>query len=158
MENVYEEVQDNPGSRLRLRFPPDARYGKFVRERLTSFAETYTLPDADFHEFITAVGEALANALEHAKTSDTIEISAWFVNGSLLIATVVDTGIGFAIPKIAASPTLPPPDSERGRGLSIMKTCTDLFTVRSKPGQGTAVILGRYLHQSDHPDRLNSAG
>jgi anti-sigma regulatory factor (Ser/Thr protein kinase) len=158
MKNVHEEVQDIAGAHLRLRFPPDARYGKFVRERLTSFAETYALPIPDLREFISAVGEALANAVEHAKTRDAIEISAWFVHGSLLMATVVDTGIGFTMPQISASPALPPPDSERGRGLPIMRSCTDLFTVRSKPGQGTAVILGRYLRDGHRPDRLVSAG
>jgi len=157
MKNVHEEVLDFAGARLRLRFPPDARYGKFVRERLTSFAETYALPDPDLREFIAAVGEALANAVEHANTRDAIEISAWFIHGSLLMATVVDTGIGFAMPP-PAGPALPPPDSERGRGLPIMKSCSDLFAVRSKPGKGTAVILGRYLHHSDRPDCLASSG
>ena len=157
MKNVHEEVLDFAGARLRLRFPPDARYGKFVRDRLTSFAENYALPGPDLREFITAIGEALANAVEHAKTKDAIEISAWFIHGNLLMATVVDTGIGFAMPP-PAGPALPPPDSERGRGLPIMKSCSDLFSVRSKPGTGTAVILGRYLHHSDSPDRLVSTG
>jgi stage II sporulation protein AB (anti-sigma F factor) len=158
MENVHEDVQEITGARFRLRVPPDARYGGFVRERLASFAEAYALPDPDVREFIVAVGEALANSVEHAKTNDLIEISAWFVNGGLLMATVVDTGVGFEMPRIPAGPALPPPDSERGRGLPIMKSCTDLLTVRSRPGHGTAVILGRYLSAGDRSDRLVPAG
>ncbi len=134
-----------PGAILRLRVPPDARYGKYVRERLMSFANTYELPEADLREFMIAVGEALANAIEHAQSREAIEVATWFLDGDKLVATVVDTGIGFAPPDVPAGPALPPTDSERGRGLPIMQSCTDVFTVRSRPGKGTAVVLGRYL-------------
>jgi len=102
------------------------------------------LTGADLREFITAIGEALANAIEHAKATDPIEISACLVDDDIVMATVVDTGIGFS-PGDIGERALPPTLSERGRGLPIMKSYVDLFTVRSEPGRGTAVILGRYL-------------
>ena len=142
---------------LRLRVPPDARYGKFVRERLARFAAEASLTGADLREFITAIGEALANAIEHAKATDPIEISAYLVDDDIVMATVVDTGIGFA-PDDTGERALPPTLAERGRGLPIMKSYVDLFTVRSEPGRGTAVILGRYLPGRRPPATPDSAG
>jgi anti-sigma regulatory factor (Ser/Thr protein kinase) len=44
-------------------------------------------------------------------------------------------------------PSLPGADAERGRGLPIMRRCSDIFAIRSEPGRGTAVVLGRYLQR-----------
>jgi anti-sigma regulatory factor (Ser/Thr protein kinase) len=61
------------------------------------------------------------------------------------MATVIDSGAGFSTEGPEAE--LPDALSERGRGLPIMRSCTDIFAVHSVPGKGTAVILGRYLRQ-----------
>lgn len=143
--NEHDTPEQAVGASLRLRVPPDGRYGKYVRERLTSFAEAFPLGEDELRAFVTAIGEAVANAVEHSKSADVIEVAAWVVDDEKLIATVVDTGVGFAAPAAIVDPELPPVTAERGRGLPIMKSCTDLFTVRSQPGQGTSVILGRYL-------------
>lgn len=144
MTPLDEADREAGGATLRLRVPPDARYGKYVRERLLSFGSSFEIGESDLCEFVTAIGEALANSIEHAQTADSIEVSAWLLDGDKLIATIVDTGVGFADPP-SQNPALPPNYSERGRGMPIMKQCTDLFTVRSSPGEGTSVILGRYL-------------
>lgn len=132
------------GASLRLRVPPDPRYGRYVRERVTSFAGTHDVPEHDALEFVTAVSEALANAIEHSRSAETIEVSCWLVGDDQLIATVVDYGVGFEGP-VLGEPRLPEPLAERGRGLPIMRRFTDLFSVRSAPGKGTSVILGRYV-------------
>jgi anti-sigma regulatory factor (Ser/Thr protein kinase) len=95
-----------------------------------------------------ALGEALANAIEHARAERPIEISCR-VNGERIVATVRDEGIGFDDEAIAAPsgrlPDLPESSAERGRGLPIMRRCSDIFAVQSEPGKGTAVVFGRYL-------------
>jgi anti-sigma regulatory factor (Ser/Thr protein kinase) len=141
--NVNELRPAGDGASLRLQVPPDPRFGRYVRERVVSFAASVSVPKADALEFVTAVSEAFANAVEHSRTPQTIEIRCWIVDREQLLATVIDQGIGFG-PE-ALTTQLPDGLAERGRGLPIMRQYTDLFTVRSAPGEGTAVILGRYV-------------
>jgi anti-sigma regulatory factor (Ser/Thr protein kinase) len=136
-----------PGGTLRLQVPADARYAKYVRARVSGFASGHVVEDEDLREFLTAVGEALANALEHSQSSDSIDITCWF-DGDRLIARISDAGVGFAAPDDPrAIATLPHVYSEHGRGMAIMDRCTDIFAVKSAPGMGTTVILGRHLHE-----------
>jgi anti-sigma regulatory factor (Ser/Thr protein kinase) len=132
------------GASLRLCIPPDPQFSRYVRERVAGFAASLAVPDADALEFLTAVAEAFANAVEHSRTPQSIEVRCWIAGGDQLLATVVDQGIGFGVPD-AAEPRLPDELSERGRGLPIMRRYSDLFDVRSEPGKGTAVTLGRYV-------------
>lgn len=139
-----------PGATLRLHVPPDPRYAKYVRARVAGFASAYALPDPDVRDFLTAVGEALANAIEHARSAGDIEVSCWMLGGDHLIATVTDSGVGFhPNAPLAADPALPQPLAERGRGLPIMRRCTDTFAVRSEPGKGTTVVLGLHVRPRD---------
>ncbi len=131
------------GASLRLEVPPDARYGRSVRERVAEFAYAHDIPAADADEFVTAVSEALANAIEHSGTPDQIEIACWVAGGDRLVATVVDHGVGFDADRALGRPCPHDPLAERGRGLPIMRRYTDLFSIRSRPGQGTSVTLGR---------------
>ena len=141
------------GASLRLKVPPDARYGRSVRERVAEFAFAHDIPDADADEFVTAVSEALANAIEHPGTPDTIEIACWVAGGDKLVATVVDHGVGFDADRALAEPGVPDLLAERGRGLPIMRRYTDLFSIRSVPGKGTAVTLGRSVRHGARRQR-----
>ena len=94
---------------------------------------------------MSAVGEALANAIEHSGSSEVIEVRCQ-IQDDKIIATVIDSGRGFETPPVPEKP-IPDAFSERGRGLPIMQRCTDIFAVRSVPGKGTAVVLGRYLRE-----------
>ena len=131
------------GQRITVRIPPNARFSGSVRREVMSFAGRFQLSRQELEEFIFAVGEALANAIEHSRSSDVIEVRCQVENDKI-VATVVDSGAGFRsgfVPKAE----LPDAYSERGRGLPIMRRCTDIFAVHSVPGRGTAVVLGRYL-------------
>ncbi len=121
-----------------------------MRENVLAFASTLAIPNDDMGDFLTAIGEALANAIEHSGSHDPIEVSVWMVGGDRLIATVVDRGIGFEPTGSGTSePRLPDSFAERGRGLAIMRSCSDIFSVRSTPGHGTAVTLGRFVHRDE---------
>jgi anti-sigma regulatory factor (Ser/Thr protein kinase) len=131
------------GQTLKVRIPPNARFGRGVRREVLSFAGRFEIGHDELEEFIFAVGEALANAIEHSRSSDVIEVRCQ-VEDDKILATIVDSGTGFKIDPIANA-TLPDELTERGRGLPIMRRCTDIFAVHSVPGRGTAVVLGRYL-------------
>jgi stage II sporulation protein AB (anti-sigma F factor) len=129
---------------LRLRIPPDPKFGGYVRNRVAAFAANHDIPENIAEEFITAVSEALANAVEHARSAH-IVTSCWIVGGDQLVATVVDDGVGFEAETVLGDRHLPDPLSERGRGVPIMRKYTDHFAVRSTPGKGTSVTLGRNI-------------
>jgi serine/threonine-protein kinase RsbW len=126
-----------------LRIAPQARYARFVRSAVSSYARNRGVSETDLEQFLTALGEALANAIEHAKTERPIRIRCRLDEGTIT-ATVADAGIGFP-PGSRPITHLPPPMSENGRGLPLMRRCSDIFRVRSVPGKGTAVLLGRRL-------------
>ncbi|MGZ3499026.1 MAG: ATP-binding protein [Vulcanimicrobiaceae bacterium] len=130
---------------LKVRIPPNARFGRSVRQEVISFAHQYAIDRDDLDEFIFAIGEALANAIEHSGSNDIIEVRCQIEDDKIL-ATIIDSGTGFETEPV---PNIPLPDelSERGRGLPIMRRCTDIFAVHSVPGKGTAVVLGRYLRR-----------
>lgn len=138
--------QSAPGARnLRVRIPPSPRFSGNVRQQVLSFAGDHEINKQELEEFIFAVGEALANAIEHSRTSDVIEVQCRIEDDKIL-ATIVDSGAGFASDSVP-SVSLPDPFTERGRGLPIMRRCSDIFAVHSVPGRGTAVVLGRYLRK-----------
>lgn len=137
------EPRQGGGPSLKVRIPPNARYGKSVRDEIVTFANNYRVARGDLDEFIFAIGEALANAIEHSGSNDVIEVRCQ-IEADKIIATVIDSGKGFET-QPAPDAVLPDELSERGRGLPIMQRCSDIFAVRSVPGKGTAVVLGRYL-------------
>ena len=128
---------------LRVCIPPNARYGKGVRDEVIAFAGRHNISICDLEDFIFALGEAIANAIEHSGSHEAIEIVCR-IEQDKIIATVTDSGRGFVTDPLPKRP-LPDQYSERGRGLPIMERCSDIFAVRSVPGKGTAVVLGRYL-------------
>jgi anti-sigma regulatory factor (Ser/Thr protein kinase) len=149
-------VPAKAGASLRLEIPPDARHGRSVRERVSEFACAHDVPPADADEFVTAVSEALANAIEHSGTPDAIEVACW-ISGDKLVATIVDHGVGFDTDRALGGADVPEPLSERGRGLPIMRRYTDLFSISSVPGKGTSVTLGRSVRYGA-PQSLRAGG
>ena len=140
---IKDDARSGGGASLRVRIPPNARFGKSVRDEVVTFAHQFAISRQDLDEFIFAIGEALANAIEHSGSADVIEVRCQ-IEGDKIIATVIDSGRGFETTAVPKNP-LPDELSERGRGLPIMQRCSDIFAVRSVPGRGTAVVLGRYL-------------
>jgi anti-sigma regulatory factor (Ser/Thr protein kinase) len=119
-----------------------------VRERITAFGASRGIPQADLEEFVGAISEAFANAIEHSGTK-TVEVTCTIVRNERLIATIVDHGVGFSTDDVKMR--LPDPLAERGRGLALMRRYSDFFSVTSAPSKGTAVTFERMLR---HPVRI----
>jgi anti-sigma regulatory factor (Ser/Thr protein kinase) len=135
----------NPGAEMQLSVLPDPKLGGYVRQELMAFAETQGIAKPEVADFVAAIGEAVANAIEHAHTRKPIEIAAWLLGEDRLFASVRDHGVGFAPGGSERLLALPDAFAERGRGLPIMRRCTDLFSIRSAPGQGTRITLGCHV-------------
>ena len=128
---------------LDFRVAPQPHLSRLVRERVIEFARTHDVGEDDLAYFLTALGEAVANAIEHAKADQPILVEVR-VGDDRIVATVQDRGVGFPT-ALVIEPELPDSHSERGRGLPIMRRCSDIFALHSEPGRGTAVVVGRYL-------------
>lgn len=127
---------------LRLRVPPNPRFGKIVRDAVTAHAVRFDVSPASLEDFLFAIGEGLANAVEHSSTSDAIDIRCR-IDHEKIVVTIVDSGCGFS--STPGDDVLPTGLVERGRGLPIMRRCSDIFAVHSVPGRGTAIVIGRYI-------------
>ena len=130
---------------LRLCVPPDARYVPQVRRALGSFAHRHKVAERDIDTLLLAVGEAMANAVEHSDSTHDIEVQCR-VDDREITATVIDSGRGVERSTGDRFLPLPEPLSERGRGIPIMQRCTDMFSMRPLPGGGTGVVLGLLRH------------
>jgi anti-sigma regulatory factor (Ser/Thr protein kinase) len=145
-----ERRQPAREAQLWLSVPPDPRAGTQVRRDVLAFAREHGIADGDeLADFVTAVGEALANAIEHAHTTEPITIAMWLLGDDRLFVSVQDKGIGFRPVERPIDSSLPDALEERGRGLPIMQRCADIFSVSSAPGQGTRITLGRYVHRAN---------
>lgn len=131
-----------PEAQLRLCVPPDPRLGGYVRQELNAFARLQGIEPESVTDFISAIGEALANAIEHSHSRKPIDVVAWMLGDDRLFASIQDHGVGFAPCEGPLADKLPDAYAERGRGLPIMRRYADVLSVRSTPGEGTRVTLG----------------
>lgn len=96
--------------------PSDARR---ARKAVAQFAAAWLL-GRDSSDFETAVGEALANAIEHGKCSSMTVDCAY--DRDRLIAEIAQNGAGFQPPHAHRAPAR---GSARGYGLFIMYSMLD---------------------------------
>jgi len=132
---------------LRLLVPPDPKEARAVRDRIATFVRGLGVSEDALHDFVTVIGEAFANVVQHAETREAIELTTWLEDGSRLLARIVDRGRGFPS-EDAARPPDPPSNelAECGRGMWIMRSCSTMFSVESLPGLGTAIVFARDVH------------
>ncbi len=136
---------------LHLTIPPDAIYARTVRDAFLGFGNLHGIANGDVESLLFAVGEALANAIEHSATDLDIEIFAE-VDDERIVATVVDYGQGLGSVPPQRMP-LPETLGERGRGIPIMQCCSDFMNVKSTPGHGTAITMGRWRSHYENTER-----
>ncbi len=127
---------------LTLDFPAQAEYLVGVRRQIECIAKQTTLSQVQLEDLLTAVDEAIANAIRHGSPNQ--EKSRISVSCSRqpdgLIVEVCDEGMSSVIP---TAPTMPQPDALGGRGLPLMLALAD--TVEITPSEnGTRVRVAKY--------------
>lgn len=123
---------------LFLALPPHPSSHREARWMLERFLAAASPPASDeqLTNFLIAVGEALSNAIEHSATCNFIEIAATLAEHRAVVE-IRDRGKGFRVRPAG----LPDMESERGRGLPLMRLCTDDLQIWSEPLRGTVVRL-----------------
>jgi anti-sigma regulatory factor (Ser/Thr protein kinase) len=133
----------NPGKpSLHVRIPPDARHARTVRDALIAFSSLHEISESDVEALLFAVGEALANAIEHGAPTADIDVDLE-IDHEVINVRVTDRGRGLAKMPAGLAP-LPDGLTERGRGIPIMQHFADHVVMDSVVGSGTVVTLVRY--------------
>ncbi|GAA4526083.1 hypothetical protein GCM10023096_59050 [Nonomuraea ferruginea] len=95
-------------------------------------------------DMLLAVSEACSNAVRHGGPANRYEVSASIGYGRCDVR-VADNGGG--LPSMPLR--FPPPDTENGRGLLIMRSVVDEISFGITPGRGTTVHLRKQLAWED---------
>ncbi|MCI7106975.1 MAG: anti-sigma F factor [Lachnospiraceae bacterium] len=100
----------------------------------------------------TAVSEAVTNAIIHGYSDEKelVELSC-DREGQQLVVTVEDHGVGIADLEEAMQPfyTSKPQLERSGMGFSFMEAFMDKIEVRSEVGQGTKVVMWKYIETKE---------
>jgi serine/threonine-protein kinase RsbW len=94
-----------------------------------------------------ATTEACTNVIDHAGPGDAYEVAVT-IGPATCDIRVIDVGRGFDHLTLDSS-RAQAPDSERGRGISLMEALTDEVRFESEPDTGTIVHLTKGLHFDD---------
>jgi anti-sigma regulatory factor (Ser/Thr protein kinase) len=121
-----------------MRVPAEPWHVREVRDELIQIGDDVQMCPEVLEDFVTAVGEAFANAIEHATTTEPVEIEVR-QRDTQLVATVRDHGRGIDTTRI--SNRLPPATHERGRGIPLMRKCTSSMSIQKPQDGGTLVVL-----------------
>ena len=97
------------------------------------------------HDVAVAQSEACTNVVDHSGPGDEYEVSVE-INGDRCTIRVVDTGQGFDERVVDDGASA---ESERGRGIQLMRALVDRVHFQSDPGTGTAVHLEKTLQFRD---------
>jgi|SRR5579872_2088409 len=123
---------------LQMRVPAEPWHVRNVRDQLLLIGDEVEMCPEVLEDFVTAIGEAFANAIEHAVTTEPVEIEVR-QRDTNLVATIRDHGCGIDTTRI--SNMLPPATTERGRGIPLMRQCTSSMSIQKPQDGGTLVVL-----------------
>ncbi len=108
----------------RKRYPHSSRSVGAARREVVAFARACGFSAQELADIEAAVGEGLANSVEHAHRSDDgIEVTATR-NGGTLVIEIKDSGGGFDHGRVCAK-ARPPTEAPRGFGTFIMRELMD---------------------------------
>jgi serine/threonine-protein kinase RsbW len=122
-----------------LEFFARPEYLADVRRLVERLGSQTRLSVTQMDEFLTAVDEAVANAVRHGSPQgerSIVRVTCQPLPAGLVVE-VKDQGKGFPVPE---SPTMPDPDAPGGRGLPLMCALADSVKIASGK-KGTTVTL-----------------
>ena len=133
---------------IKLDFPSRSSNEGFARAAAAAFAAQLDPTLEELGDIRTAVSEAVTNCIVHAYPEELgrIHLRLRILPGGVLEILVRDWGKGIADVEQAMRPLYTTGGEERsGMGFTIMESFMDKVTVRSRPGEGTAVVMSRAL-------------
>jgi len=121
-----------------------------ARVAVASFCTQLNPTLEEISDLKTAVSEAVTNAIIHGYEDETKQVELTCdQNGQQLVVTVEDHGVGIEDLEQALQPffTTKPELERSGMGFSFMEAFMDRIEVRSKKGEGTRVVMWKYIER-----------
>lgn len=123
-----------PGSAIQLTVPAKAENVAVVRHALAGLAAALEMDGDAIADLKTIVTEACMNVVVHAyEDGGPLEVRAWADEGRLTIS-VRDYGIG-------VRPVAAPDRVSLRLGLALIAALSETFSISSRPGEGTEVVM-----------------
>ncbi|GAA3336154.1 hypothetical protein GCM10020358_07180 [Amorphoplanes nipponensis] len=119
---------------VRLNLPREVDSVPAVRRLLRCALSAFQVDRQDGDDLELALTEACANVVKHATGADGIEVSLDVAEDRCAI-DVADNGAGFD----ASAVDDPEPNSERGRGLFLIRALSDNVRMQSTPRRGSLI-------------------
>lgn len=117
---------------------------KQARLSLTAFAASCGFDNGTLNDVESAVGEALANAVEHGNRDTGFDVCATFEDGRLVIE-VKDHGAGFDCERALAGDA-PDIDGARGFGIFLMRQLMDEIAYSDRGSRIKLVKRASFSH------------
>ncbi|MGI5245177.1 ATP-binding protein [Dactylosporangium sp. CA-139066] len=129
--------------RLSLSLPRDRSTVPLTRRVLDAALAVFSVTKECRDDIGLAVGEACANAVQHADSGADYEVTVT-IHEDRCVIDVVDDGTGME------SADLPdaPPDAETGRGLKIIHALADMVELRRRQPRGMVLRIVKLLTRS----------
>jgi serine/threonine-protein kinase RsbW len=127
-----------------LALPRDAIGIPMVRRVLGDAMRSLNVSETCIADMLLAVSEACSNAVRHGGPANRYEVTA-AIGSDHCDVRVADNGAG--VPSMPRQ--FPPPDTENGRGLLIMRSVVDEISFGITPGRGTTVHLRKLLDRDE---------
>lgn len=147
--NEYRNVME-------LSFSSLSENEAFARIAVAAFVSQLDPSLDELNDIKTVVSEAVTNAIIHGyeEQPDELVYIRAEIQGMKLLIQITDKGTGIADISQARQPlyTSKPELERSGMGFTIMENFMDEVTIRSKPGQGTTVLLVKQL--KNHPQTM----
>lgn len=130
---------------FKMEIPALSENEAFARQVICAFAARLDPTIEELSDLRVVVSEAVTNCVVHAYkgTAGTIQITVRITAAGRLKVKIHDHGCGMADIEQCMQPlyTTDPEGERGGMGLPIMRSLSQKFSVKSKPGKGTAVTF-----------------
>jgi serine/threonine-protein kinase RsbW len=143
-----EPPEDDPFDWF-LRIPNRLDLMSPVRALLAATCDLRGATEEEKQEILLAVSEVVNNAIEHVAgrgPDGYHEVDVRFgIRRGRAVCCILDEGEGGIVQGDFEGANVPPPDSDRGRGLFLVRAYVDEIRVRQTPGVGTEVRFVKRL-------------
>ena len=137
-------------NKMRIEFESLPENQSFARSLVSAYVAVKDPTMDELTEIKTAVSEAVSNAIIHGygrRTDGKIVMELKFLDRDKVMIRITDYGKGIADVSKAMEPMYSTGKDQElsGMGFTLMESFMDKVLVESKPGEGTAVTLIKYL-------------
>lgn len=124
----------------------------FARMAVMAFMSDMNPTLEQLEDVKTAVSEAVTNAIIHGYQNEKEQVELQCDrDGEALVIQIIDHGVGIENVEEARTPffTTKPEMERSGMGFAFMEVFMDKLEVYSKPGQGTRVVMTKYIERKN---------